>query len=115
MQQNSKCRLCRERDEMFNHIVSKCSKLAQKEYLTRYDWVEKKTRWELCKKLKFNYTIKWYVHKPESILEYEMHKILLDFEIKMDHLISARRPDLVLINKKRENLASSGFCHSSQP
>ena len=29
-----------------------------------------------------------------------MHKILWDFEIKTDHLIPARRPDLVLINKK---------------
>ena len=28
-------------------------------------------------------------------------KILWDFDIKMDHLIPARRPDPVLINKKR--------------
>ena len=28
--QNSKCRLC-DRDETINHIISKCSKLAQKE------------------------------------------------------------------------------------
>ena len=43
------------------------------------------------------------------------HKILWDFEIQTDHLISTRRPDLVLINKERENLPSSGFCHSSGP
>ena len=30
-----------------------------------------------------------------------MHKILWDFEIQTDHLIPARRPDLVLINKKK--------------
>ena len=30
-QQNSKCRLCGDRDETINHIISKCSKLAQKE------------------------------------------------------------------------------------
>ena len=40
------------------------------------------------------------MHKPESVLENETHKILWDFEIKTDHLIPARRPDLVLINKK---------------
>ena len=31
-QQNSKCRLCGDRDETINHIISECSKLTQKEY-----------------------------------------------------------------------------------
>ena len=56
---------------------------------------------ELCKKLKFNHTTKWYIHKSESILENELHKIPLDFEIQMDHLISARRSDQI-INKKQK-------------
>ena len=30
-----------------------------------------------------------------------MHKLILDIKIQMDHLISARRPDLVIINKKK--------------
>ena len=30
-QQNSKCRLCSDRDETINHIISGCSKLEQKE------------------------------------------------------------------------------------
>ena len=33
-QQNSKCSLCGDRDEMINHIRSECCKLAQKEYKT---------------------------------------------------------------------------------
>ena len=36
-QQNSKCRLSSDRDETINHIISECSKLAQKEYKTRHD------------------------------------------------------------------------------
>ena len=40
-QQNSKCRLCGDRDETMNLIISECSKLAQKEYKTRHDWVGK--------------------------------------------------------------------------
>ena len=36
-QQNSKCRLCSDRDETINHIISECSKLAQKEYKARHD------------------------------------------------------------------------------
>ena len=36
----------------------------------------------------------WMVHyNPESVLENETHKILWDFVIETDHLISARRPD----------------------
>ena len=30
-QQNSKCRLCGDRDETINHIINECSKFAQKE------------------------------------------------------------------------------------
>ena len=36
-QQNRRCRLCGERDETMNRIISECSKLAQKEYNTSYD------------------------------------------------------------------------------
>ena len=39
------------------------------------------------------------MHKPESVLENETRKILWDLEIQGDHLISDRRPDLVLIKK----------------
>ena len=49
-QQNSKCRLYGDRDETINHILSECSKLAQKEYKTRHDWVGKVIHWEMCKK-----------------------------------------------------------------
>ena len=41
------------------------------------------------------------MRNPESVLENEMHKILYDFEIQMDHRISARWPDLVIVNKKK--------------
>ena len=30
------------------------------------------------------------------------HKLLWDFDIHTDHLISARRPDLIIINKKKK-------------
>ena len=40
------------------------------------------------------------MHNPESILENETDRILRDFEIQTDPLISARRPDLVEGNPK---------------
>ena len=41
IQQNSKRRLCGNKDETINHIITEWSKLAQKEYKTRYNWVGK--------------------------------------------------------------------------
>ena len=58
--------------------------------------------WELCKKLKSDHTNNWYIHNPKPIQEKETHKLLWDFEIQTDHQISAGRPDLVIINKKKK-------------
>ena len=116
MQQNSKCRLCGDRDET-NHI-SGCSKLAQKEYKARHDWVGKVIHWEMCKKFKFDHTNIWYMHNPVPVLENDTHKLLWDFDIQTDHLISARRPDLTIIKKKRkrkENLQNFRLCYPGWP
>ena len=102
MRQSSKYSLCGDRDETINHIISECSKLAQKVYETRHDWVGKVIQWEMCKKFQFHHTKKWYIHKPASVLENDIHKLLKGFDKQMDHLILARRPDLIVINKKRE-------------
>ena len=39
--QNSRSRLCDERDETITDILSEHSKVAQKEYNTRHDWAGK--------------------------------------------------------------------------
>ena len=100
--QNSKCRLCRDWDETIHHIISECSKLAQNEYKTSHSWLGKRIYWELCKKLKFNYSPKGYMYKAESVLENEAHKILWGFEIQTNHLILTRKPDLVIVTKKKK-------------
>ena len=47
-----------------NHIKARIdktqqnSKLVQKEYKSRHDWVGKVSHWEMCKKLKFDHTNK---------------------------------------------------------
>ena len=85
MLQNSKCRLCGNRDKMINHT----SKLAQREYKTRYDWVGKVIYWELCKTFKFDHANKWYFHNPEFVKENKAHKVLWNFEMEKDHIISS--------------------------
>ena len=42
------------------------------------------------------------MHKLEFVLENEWHKILWDFELQTDHPIQARKPDLILIYKKKK-------------
>ena len=40
---------------------------------------------------------------PVPILENDTQKLRWDFDIHTDHLISARRPELIIINKKKKN------------
>ena len=51
------------------------------------------------------------MHNPAPVLENDTHKLLWDFDIQTDHLISARRPDLIIITKKKrkENLQNVDF------
>ena len=68
-QQNSKCRLCGDRDETINHIISECSKLAQKEYKAGHDWVGKVIHWEMYRKFQFDHTNKWHMYNPAPVLK----------------------------------------------
>ena len=42
------------------------------------------------------------MHNPESVLENETYKVLCDFEIQKNYLISAGLTDIVIVNKKKE-------------
>ena len=66
---------------------------------------DKVIHWEMCKKFKFDYTNhtnKWYMHNPAPVLENDTHKLLWDFDVQTDHLIAARRLDLIIINNKEK-------------
>ena len=50
-----------------------------------------------------------YIEKVEGglitpVQENDTHKLLWGFDIHTDHLISARRPDLIIINKKKKRI-----------
>ena len=42
------------------------------------------------------------MHNPAFFLENDRHKFLWIFDMQTDHLISVRRPDLIIINKKKK-------------
>ena len=92
-----------------NNNTNKYSKLAQKEYKTRHNWVSKVIDWELCKKLKSCLTTKWYMHKSESTQEKETHKSLWDFEVQTDHRIPVRKPKSLMMNEKKRTIRTEAF------
>ena len=42
------------------------------------------------------------MHNPAPVIENATHKLQWDFNIQTDHIIPARRPDLIIINKKKK-------------
>jgi hypothetical protein len=94
------CRMCKQTDETISHIVSECSKLAQTEYKGRHDRVATAVHWSLAKKFGFPASDQWYQHRVEPSMENEKAKLLWDFNIYTDHVIEARRPDIVLVRKE---------------
>ena len=63
--------------------------------MTRHDWLGKVIHWEMCEKIKFDHINKWYMRNSAA----DTHKLIWDFDIKTVHLISARRPNLIIIKK----------------
>ena len=58
-----------------------------------------------CARLKYGFESneKWYEHEPESVVKNEGVTLLWDVNIQCDHIIEARRPDIVLINKQEKS------------
>ena len=48
-------------------MINEYSKLAQKEYKTRHDWLGKMINWEMCKKFEFHNMNKWYMLNPAPV------------------------------------------------
>ena len=50
-------------------------------------------QFELCQKFGLVVEVKWYNHKPASVVENDRIKMLRDFDIQKDHVIQHRRSD----------------------
>ena len=99
-QADPKCRICKQGNETNRHIVSACTTLVQKEYKRRHDHVARAIHWDLSGKCGFERNERWYDHVPESVLEKDDYKLLWDFSVRTDHEIGARRPELMIIDKR---------------
>ena len=99
------CRKCEQKMETINHVISECPALAQNEYKRRHDIVAKTLHWKICKEYNIPCPEKWYNHIPEKVVENDRMKILWDYDVRTDHVIQARRPDLILINKVEQKVS----------
>ena len=43
----------------------------------------------------------WYEHRADKVVENKDMKVLSDFNIQVEKFIEARRPDIVLVRKKK--------------
>ena len=63
-------------------------------------YVVTKTKRLIVQEIEIDHITKWYMYKPKPVLKNGTHKILWDFAMQTDHQIPAKRPVLVIINKK---------------
>ena len=94
------CKVCGEKGESVNHIVCECKKLALREYKQRHDNVAKAVHWKLCEKYHLEKKDKWYEHALDSVSENDEVKALWDVNIQCDHVIEARRQNIVFLNEQ---------------
>ena len=98
---SEKCRMGEKRNESITHLITECKKLTQKEYKQRHDNVARIVHLELCQKFGLVGEVKWYSHKPASVVENDRVQILWDFNIHTDHVIQHRRPGIFVLYKTK--------------
>ena len=76
---SEKCRMCGERDESITHVIAKFKNLAQKAYKQRHGNTVKIVHLELYQKFGLVGEVKWYNHKPTSVVQNDRVEILWDY------------------------------------
>ena len=69
------CRMCNQKGETINHILSECKMLAEKEYKRTHDNIARLVHWKLGCKYDISRGEIWYEHQPERVVENEKCKI----------------------------------------
>ena len=106
--------MCGKRGETVQHIYE-CKILAQREYKRRHDTVAKLVNAKICEEHNLERKKKWYEHCTEGAVEDDDVELIWDINIQCDNDIEARRPDLILVDKKVKscviiNVATPGDC-----
>ena len=93
-------RLCRKKAEIVENLVNSCETFAQREYKIQHNNVAKKVNSDHSKKNGLEHTEQWYEHVLERAVENDEVKMSRHVNNQCDNVIEARRPDIILIDKK---------------
>lgn len=99
--ETDKCRLCAERPETIDHLISGCTMLAGNQYTERHDNVAKILHLEIRRIFEDPHLEKvpYYKYEPPAVVDAENCKIYWNREIITDRTITNNRPDIVLTDK----------------
>ena len=97
----SKYRLCKEKEESIDHLVSSYSKIAQKDYKERPNKVVTMLHWNLYKKYHLRAADKWWEHKTLKVLQNYEAKILWDIKIQTNKHLAHNIPDITVVEATR--------------
>jgi len=86
-----------------DHIVAGCPELAKTDYLHRHNKAATYLHWNICKEFNIDTKSKWYEHEPQTVSEKDHITILWGLSIQTDREIKAKRPDIVIKNKKEKS------------
>ena len=99
--EDTKCRLCKEKDVTIDHLISLCIKIAQTNYKEHHNKVASMLNWNLCKKYHLPAFENWWEHNVEKVLQNEEVKILWDFKIQTDKHLGHNIPDIQWLKRSR--------------
>ena len=94
------CRMCNKYEETVDNIVSGYPKLAQTEYIHRYDKAAAYIHWKVCLSYNIKTSEKRHDHTPEMVTESEDTTILWNMQILTACVIAANKPDIVIKDHK---------------
>ncbi|CAH2093004.1 unnamed protein product [Euphydryas editha] len=98
---DGKCRICAEKDETIQHIVSGCEKLAGKHYVQRHNNIVQYIFWLLSKKHNFETNEFWWKDslKQPQVKENDTAKLMWEMPVQTDVTVDHNRPDIIYIDK----------------
>jgi len=97
------CRICGQFQETIDHIVAGCPELSKNEYLHRHNKAATHVHWNICKEFNIKTKSIWYEHEPQTVSEKDDITILWDMSIQTDRKLKAKRPDIIIKNKKEKS------------
>lgn len=97
---DDKCRLCKEKSETIDHLISSCPQLAKKEFIERHDKMCNYIHHTICQAFQIPANEKWYIHSPTPVINTEYATIIFNQPVHTDRQITANRPDIIVKNHK---------------